>query len=92
MQKLQIVVRHEVGLHARPASQFVKVASGFQSEIKVRNLTSDSAPVDAKSILSVLTLGVERDHEIALEISGPDEVEALHSLQGLIEADFPLEH
>ena len=91
MRRLQIVVKHEVGLHARPASQFVKMASGFQSEIKVRNLTSDSAPVDAKSILSVLTLGVERGHEIEVEISGLDEEEALRSLQSLIEADFPLE-
>ena len=91
MRRLQIVVKHEVGLHARPASQFVKMASGFQSEIKVRNLTSDSAPVDAKSILSVLTLGVERGHEIEVEISGLEEEEALRSLQSLIEADFPLE-
>jgi phosphotransferase system HPr (HPr) family protein len=44
--------------------------------------------VDAKSILSVLTLGVEKDHEIELKVEGADEERALESLRELIETDF----
>ena len=44
--------------------------------------------MDAKSILSVLTLGVEKDHEIELSAEGEDEVQVVQSLRELIESDF----
>ena len=57
MQSIRLTVNHSVGLHARPAAQFVQSASKFESEITVANITKESDPVNAKSILSVLTLG-----------------------------------
>ncbi len=54
----------------------------------VRNLSRASSPVDAKSILSILVLGVEKGHEIELTSEGEDEVQALHALQALVESDF----
>lgn len=88
MQTLTLKVINAVGLHARPAAEFVKLASQFKSRIMVRNLTRASTAVDAKSILSVLVLGVERDHEIELSSEGEDEVQAIQSLRELIESDF----
>lgn len=88
MQKIGLKVINEVGLHARPASEFVKAASQFRSKILVRNVTKDSKAVDAKSILSVLTLGVEKDHEIELTAEGDDETQAIQLLRELIESDF----
>lgn len=88
MQRIQLNVINEVGLHARPASEFVKCASGYRSDITVRNVTADLAAVDAKSILSVLTLGVEKGHQIEVTCEGEDEVEALQALRTLIESDF----
>lgn len=88
MQKITLKVINEVGLHARPASEFVKLASQFKSKIRVRNLTRPSASVDAKSILSVLILGVEKGHEIELTSEGEDEIQAIQSLRELIESDF----
>jgi phosphotransferase system HPr (HPr) family protein len=88
MQKATLQVTAAVGLHARPAALFVQQANRFESEIEVRNVTADSEWTDAKSILSVLTLGVERDHEIELSISGPDEAEALAALTELVRSDF----
>jgi phosphocarrier protein len=77
-----------VGLHARPAALFVNVASSFQAAVMVRNATTSSEWVDGKSILGVLVLGVEKGHEIDLQIEGPDEVEATQALSALIRSDF----
>jgi len=88
MEQLCVQVINEVGLHARPAAMFVNTASRFKSKIRVRNVTTDGKWVDAKSILSVLTLGVEKDHEIELTAEGPDEAEAVATIGELIRSDF----
>jgi len=88
MQKITLQVSNEVGLHARPASEFVKLAGQFNAKLQMRNITSNSSTVDAKSILSVLTLGVEKGHEIELTSEGEDEVKAIDALRELIESDF----
>ncbi len=88
MKKVTLQVNAEVGLHARPAAVFVKQAGQFGCEIQIRNLTADSDWVDAKSILSVLTLGVEKDHAIELEADGPDEQAAVDTLGALVRSDF----
>ena len=87
MKKGTLQVKAEAGLHARPAAAFVHQAGRFASEIKVRNATLDSDWVNAKSILGVLTLGVEKDHEIELKTDGPDEQAAVDSLTALL-SDF----
>ena len=88
MQRITLQVVNEVGLHARPASEFVKLAGQFKADLRVRNITSNSDLVDAKSIISILTLGVEKGHEIELMGDGEDEAEALQALQALVESDF----
>lgn len=88
MQSLTLQVISEVGLHARPAAEFVKQAGRFQSGIQVRNISKGTAWVDAKSILSILTLGVEKGHEIELKSEGADEETAIRSLSDLIASDF----
>ena len=88
MQQITLQVINEVGLHARPAAEFVKLAGEFKADIQVRNLTRASNVMDAKSILSVLMLGVEKGHEIELTSSGEDEVQAIEALRELIESDF----
>ncbi len=85
---LKIIVTHPAGLHARPASLFVQTANKSASEITVQNLTDQSDVVDAKSILSVLTLGVMQDHEIEIIAEGEDSQQAIDSLKTLIEEDF----
>lgn len=88
MEQLRIRVINEVGLHARPAALFVNAAKSSKSKVRVRNVTTDSKWADAKSILGVLTLGVEKDHEIELTAEGPDEVETLARIGELIRNDF----
>ena len=88
MPQFEIVVEHEVGLHARPASQFVKLASSFPCEVSVKNLTTDSPAVNAKSILSVLSIGVNSGNKIAVEAEGEQADEALTALQDLVRSNF----
>jgi phosphocarrier protein FPr len=88
METLLITVKHSVGLHARPAAKFVEMASSFESDINIKNVTDDKGPVNAKSILSILTLGVQQNYEIEIEASGADEQEAVAAIRGLIEENF----
>ena len=88
MEQLRVLVTNQVGLHARPAALFVRTANRFKSKIRVRNITTDSKWADAKSILSVLALGVEKDYEIELTAEGPDESEAVAMIGELIRRDF----
>ena len=86
--EINLIIKNEVGLHARPASLFVKTANKYQSKIMVRNVTRDGKAVSAKSILSVLTLAVLCNHEIHLEADGEDAEAAIAELKQLIESDF----
>ncbi|MFO8036826.1 MAG: HPr family phosphocarrier protein [Anaerolineales bacterium] len=86
--EIQLTLENEVGLHARPASLFVKQASGFTSEVTVRNISDGTEWVDAKSILSILTLGAEQGHEIEIRATGEDEEEAIQALEHLVRSNF----
>jgi phosphotransferase system HPr (HPr) family protein len=82
------IIAHPAGLHARPASIFVKTCNSFPCEVKVKNLTTDSAVVNAKSVLAVLTLGVDTGHEILVSASGEKEQDVLTAIQGLVDTNF----
>lgn len=81
---IEVQVHNPSGLHARPAATFVRAAAGFRSDIRVANLTTGSQPVTAKSIIGVLSLGVQCGHHIRLSVDGEDEVAAAEGLRELI--------
>lgn len=78
-------VKNELGLHARAAALFVKEASRFRSEIKVRK---GSQEVNGKSIMGLLMLAAARGSEIYIHAAGADASQALKGLGDLIEAQF----
>lgn len=88
MPELSIKIDHEVGLHARPAAEFVKLASSFPCDIQIKNSSTESKFVNAKSILGVLTLGVNQGHTIFLRAEGEQAEEALETLEQLIQSNF----
>lgn len=88
MLETTLTVKNKVGLHARPAALFVKTANSFQAEINVANLTRQTKPVSAKSILGVLGLSVAQNHTIGLMASGEDAEAAIAALAQLIEDNF----
>ena len=85
MPEITLTVHHEVGLHARPAAVFVRTAKQFCSAIRV---THGEREANAKSILSVLTLGVDQGAVITLYAEGEDADQALAALEALVEDNF----
>ncbi len=81
----EFTVNNKVGLHARPAANFVQTASKFKSKITV---IKDGREVNAKSIVSVLSLGAERGSKIVVKVEGVDEQEAMEAIKELIENNF----
>jgi phosphocarrier protein len=73
------------GLHARPAAIFVQQAKGFQSQI---TLSKDEKTANARSILSVLSLGAEQGDQVVLKVNGADAETALAQLTALLEGDL----
>jgi phosphocarrier protein HPr len=85
MPETTLTVYHEVGLHARPAARFVQTAKQFKSDIKVAHGEREA---NAKSILTVLTLGVNQGAVITIRAEGEDADQALAALVALIENNF----
>ncbi|HEX5037418.1 MAG TPA: HPr family phosphocarrier protein [bacterium] len=79
------LISNELGLHARAAAQFVKIASRFASEITV---VKDSRDVNGKSIMGILMLAAAKGSKITVKAAGADASEALHALEELIQNKF----
>ena len=86
MSSLNAVVADPVGLHARPAADFVRAANTFASTITV---TYGEKSANAKSILQVISLNVRQGATVTLTASGPDADGALSALAALLEAPVP---
>lgn len=80
-------ILNEEGMHARPAGAFVKVASGFKSNVEVR---ANGMTKNGKSIMGLMALGLQKGSEITVVTTGEDEVEALKKLGVLIENKFQM--
>ena len=73
------------GLHARASAKFVKLASTFDSEIRV---TRDGVTVNARSLLGLLMLGAGNGCDVQIEAEGPDAAEAVEALSDLVNRKF----
>jgi len=78
-------LKNKLGMHARPAAAFVKIAQQFKSDIYVER---NGQTVNGKSILGLLTLACPQGAVLTLRIDGPDVLEAMKALEGLIENKF----
>jgi len=76
-----VEILNRTGLHARPAAEFVEKASKFKSKITIEK---DGKKADAKSILSVLGLGVGQGSKIKITAEGEDEQQAVEQLVELL--------
>lgn len=85
MSRITLTVNHSSGLHARPAALLVKTARQFSSDITVSH---NGKEANAKSILTILTLGVNQGSEISISADGEDTDEALAALEALIQGNF----
>ena len=85
MDKVTVEIVNRAGLHARPASEFVKIAGRFQSEVK---LEKDGFAVSGKSIMGVLMLAAEQGSRLTIHADGADSAEALEALADLVRRGF----
>lgn len=87
MCKEQTMIINESGLHARPASDFVLKAKTFVSKIKIANLNdAGKEPANAKSIVSILSLGMGKGTKVEVSAEGEDEQDAVRALVELIDS------
>lgn len=84
----EVVVHHTVGLHARPAAIFAKTAAKFSSTVFVENLTKGTEPVNAKSVLRILSAGIQMNDRLRITAEGSDESAAVSALSNLIATNF----
>jgi phosphocarrier protein len=85
VERRQVEITNSLGLHLRPADKFVKLATRFQSEIRVYY---NGSVFNGKSILDLTTLAAECGTRLELEAKGPDAPEAIHALAELVLAQF----
>lgn len=78
-------VRNPNGMHVRPASEFVKVASRFRAEVRVEK---DGLEVNGKSIMGVMMLAAEYGSTLTIRAEGDDAQEAVDALAQFVAAAF----
>ena len=85
MTETELVIRNQLGLHARACALFVKTAAKFHAQVFV---SRDDLEVNGKSIMGVMMLAAEEGSTIRVRADGPDEREALLAIQELVEGKF----
>ncbi|MBI2094825.1 MAG: HPr family phosphocarrier protein [Candidatus Omnitrophica bacterium] len=78
MIKKKVKIKNPQGLHARPASLFVKIANKYESDVVVRK---GADTVSGKSIMGLMTLAANRGSVIEIEVNGADAERALRELE-----------
>ena len=77
----EVEIINKLGLHARASAKLTQAAGQFQSDVFV---IKAGRRVNAKSIMGVMMLAAGKGTRVTLEISGPDEAEAMEAVAGLI--------
>jgi phosphotransferase system HPr (HPr) family protein len=85
MASREFTIQNKLGIHARPAAQFVKMASRFTCEIQVEK---DGEEVDGKSIMGLMMLAAGHGSTISILADGEDAEAALDALGDLIARKF----
>jgi phosphocarrier protein HPr len=80
-----ISIPNRLGLHARPAAMFVRIASRYRSEIWV---SKESEEVNGKSIMGLMMLAAGQGSKLHIRCEGPDADKAMEELEALIKAGF----
>ena len=81
----QITIVNRLGLHARPAAMFVKVASRFRCDVWVKK---EDEEINGKSIMGLMMLAAGQGSKLHIRCEGPDAAEALAELEDLINTKF----
>ena len=83
-----IVVSNKLGMHARPAMQFVDVANQFKSDITVHKFGDEPGEADGKSVMQMIILAATEGTPMRIDATGDDAEEAVTKLAELFESRF----
>ena len=84
----EITVDNAMGLHARPAAQLVRIASGYDASMSVEKLDDDGEVADCRSVLSLLMMAARRGTRLLLRVSGPQAEEAFRAAVDFFTSKF----
>lgn len=76
----EFVLRNEHGLHARPGTVLVNVIKQFHSQISIANLDGSGVPVNGRSLMKVVALGIKKGHRLRITAQGEDAQRALDTI------------
>jgi phosphocarrier protein len=85
MVERTVVLTNETGLHARPANEFTKEANKYRSKITIQK---NGEQFNAKSIISILSMGADKGTQISIIAEGEDEDQAVEALAKLVNSSF----
>jgi phosphocarrier protein HPr len=85
MTQAELLIRNQLGLHARACALFVKTAARFSAEVFVAR---DDLEVNGKSIMGVMMLAAEEGSTIRVRAEGSDEAAAVDALRELVDGKF----
>lgn len=86
MESKTVVIKNRAGIHCRPSSAIMTVAAKFPGhEISAE---SKRGKVNLKSILDLLSMGLQKGDSVTIEVTGPSEKEACEKLAELFETEF----
>jgi phosphocarrier protein len=80
-----VEIINKAGMHTRPASMLVKIASKYKSEFFI---IKDGFRINGKSIIGVMTLAAEQGSKVTLEFDGADEEKACSEVSKFFENGF----
>lgn len=87
MIRLSVPLTHKYGLHARPSGLLAALACKYQSSVVILWQGEEN---DAKSVINLLTLGMQAGSTMEFVIDGPDEQEAAQAIEKLVSENFGL--
>ena len=81
MKEREVVIGHQLGLHARAAAKLVKLSARYKSTIiLIRTDEPQDVEANARSILSILLLAAGQGSKLKVRVEGADEDEALEKV------------
>jgi phosphocarrier protein HPr len=83
-----ILVTNKLGLHARPAMQFVDLANSFSSDIRVHKFGEEPGEADGKSVMEMIILAAVPGTKMRIDAEGDDAEDAVAKLAQLFEDKF----
>jgi phosphocarrier protein HPr len=81
----EITIVNRLGLHARPAAMFVRIASRYRSEVWA---SKEGEEVNGKSIMGLMMLAAGQGSKLRIRCEGPDASKAMEELEALINSRF----